>query len=281
MICSKCGEIVPEQYKFCPKCGMRVEKDESSLSIKHAVDDSIRSKVPPDNIVIKNDVVSNAKGINKKKLCIIGGTLVLIIFITMIILLFNLLKPDRSEILTAVDKSKYVSFKIDDNIYYIGDMIHELRADGIDYDTKFSQDIVYSDSISTRTFSNEKGVNLFLAALYCSKKEDCNHSETVLVKANFYEDSKVVVNGFVKFGVKYDEIVEKYGKEDGRFYQDQELYVWTFDDKNEVGSPYMVLRFNKGSLFSSSGVSEIRLGVFWYEGEAEHIIVPSKEVEEK
>lgn len=279
MVCSKCGENYPDTYKFCPKCGNKSEILGQSGVNQQYVGNLTQSQVVPvvDPISKENKCV----GKSNKILIIVGGiVLAIVVVIVMIILGINLLKPDRQEILTTIDKSKYVSFKLDDKIYYIGDMINKLSADGIDYDTNFGQDIVYSDSISTRTFSNEKDV-LFLGALYCSFKDDCKHSDTILVKANFYEDSDVVVNDFIKFGIDYDDVVEKYGKEDGRFYQDQELYVWYLDDKKDVGSPYMVLRFDEGGFFSWGGINEIRLGVFWYEGESDYIVVPAEVEEDK
>lgn len=286
MLCSKCGNDVPSTDKFCSKCGNKIEIIEQNQTNQQSVVNPAQTQVTPvvnslENVTNTPNIVEKPKNSKKLLFIILGGVVGLVVLILLIVLIVNLVKPDRAETLTNIEKNKNVSFKIDDKEFYIGDRVNKLRDNGYVYDTNFGQDIVYSDSISTRTFANEEDKDMFLGALYCSNKEDCKHSETVLVKANFYEDSDVIVNNYVKFDMSYEEIVEKYGKEDGRFYQDQELYVWTFDDKNEVGSPYMVLRFDEGGWFSWGGINEIRLGVFWYDGEYEHIVVPAEsEVEE-
>lgn len=287
MLCSKCGSEVLEGNKFCTKCGTKVDIINENQPTQQSVDKAPEMPILSDIVSEENvekfvEFDTKTKKANKKKfIFLILGLILIILLVFGGLWLVNVIKPSRTEVLTHIERDTRVSFKLSDEIYYIGDRINKIRVDGYDYDSNFGQDIVYSDSISTRSFYDENGKAMFLGALYCPTKDDCKHSETVLVKANFYEDSDVIVNGKIKFGMDYEEVVEKYGKEDGRFYQDQELYVWTFDDENEVGSPYMVLRFDEGGWFSWGGINEIRLGVFWYDGEAEHIIVPVESEEEK
>ena len=127
-------------------------------------------------------------------------------------------------------------------------------------------------------FYDKEKVAQFLGAFYCAESEKCKYDDTLLIKINFYEDSEVVVNDFIKYGVKYDEIVEKYGKEDGAFYQDEELLVWTFGEKGKIGTPYYVLRFDNDSFLANGEITEIRMGIWWYEEEYKHSVKPiSKE----
>ena len=262
MLCTKCGYETTEKESFCGKCGTKIVSTDFEVE---NLEGSIVSEV---------DNPSTKTGFDKSKkvLKIILVILILAIVVAGIIFsIYFFMKPDRKEILLNLDRNKYVKFKLDDQYYYIGDDVSKLNKNKITYDTGFGKDIVYSDSISTRSFYNENKKLLFLGALYCSSKDNCSHNDTMLVKANFYPDSKVVVNEYIKFGMDYDDVVEKYGKEDGIFYQDEELYVWTFGD-GEIGDAYMILRFETGGLFSSGGINEIRLGVFWYEGESDHII---------
>ena len=61
-------------------------------------------------------------------------------------------------------------------------------------------------------------------------------------------------------------------------YQDEELLVWTFGEKGKVGTPYYVLRFDNNSFLADGEITEIRMGIWWYEEEYKHSVKPiSKE----
>ena len=83
-----------------------------------------------------------------------------------------------------------------------------------------------------------------------------------MIKANFYKKSNVIIDDFLKIGLSYDEVKEEYGKEDGKFYQDNSFLVWSFKEEGKIGNPYYLIKFN-----SKEKVEEIRIGVWWYEDE--------------
>lgn len=247
MNCKNCGASLSNNMLFCSQCGQKATQSNKSL-------------------------FSRLK--NKKFLSIV---IICLFALALIIILYNLLKPERSETLMSMPKNDYYKFTINGKDYFLGDKITSLKSN-LNYDTNF-KDIVYSDSISTRAFFNSDGKEQFLAAVYCSKDNDCAHDDTVLVKANFYDNTPVVVNDFIKKGVTYEEVVEEYGKENGYFYQDEEMLVWAFG--NKIGDPYYILRFDNSSIFSSNDIIEIRIGVWWYGEEYQHTVITKQEDEVK
>lgn len=284
MVCNKCGSEMPDSLFFCTKCGNKLDKNISQENIINNQINLVAPVLSQQSVVLSEGKPGEeTKKSNLKLLIILAGFLIgLVIFILLIVIIVGLIKPKRSETLMTLEKDSYLKFVIDDKKYYLGDKVSVITKDNLIYDENFSVgDIVYSDSISTRTFYDKDNETQFLAALYCSSSDDCVHNDSVLVKANFYEDSDVIVNDFIKFGMTYADIVKHYGKEDGRFYQDQELLVWTFGKKHKVGDPYYVLRFDEGGFLSSGGINEIRIGVWWYEGEYEHVVIQGESEGEK
>ena len=75
------------------------------------------------------------------------------------------------------------------------------------------------------------------------------------------------LDDFLRIGLTYEEVKEKYGKEDGEFYQDESFLVWTFGEGGKIGNPYYLVKFN-----SNERVEEIRIGVWWYEDEYEYTL---------
>lgn len=247
MNCKNCGASLSNNMLFCNQCGQKVTNANKSFFTK----------------------LKNKKFLNIIIICLIS--------IALIIILYNLFKPKRAETLVSMPKNDYYKFTIDGKDYFLGDKITSLKS-ALNYDTNF-KDIVYSDSISTRTFFNIDGKEQFLGAVYCSKDNDCVHDDTVLVKANFYESTSVVVNDFIKNGITYEEVVEKYGKETGHFYQDEEMLIWSFG--NKIGDPYYILRFDNYSWSSVNYITEIRIGVWWYDEEYQHTLISTQKDEVK
>lgn len=242
MKCKNCGASVLNDAFFCSECGHKIK--------------------PRNNLKSKK---------NLKILIIIAISLILIV------ILFYLFKPKRSEVLNSLTRNDYYKFTINDKEYYLGEKVSNLENNELYYDINFNN-VVYADSISTRTFFNLDNKELFLAALYCSSLKNCTHEDSTLVKVNFYKNSNVLVNDFIKYGITYQEVIDKYGKEDGYFYQDEDMLVWTFGD-NDIGDPYYILKFDDASLFSNNQIIEIRIGVWWYDKEYEHTVL-KKDIEE-
>ena len=90
------------------------------------------------------------------------------------------------------------------------------------------------------------------------------------------KDTDIIINDYIKIGMKYDDVVDEYGEEDGKFYQDKSFLVWSLGEKNKIGEPYYLLKFN-----SSKKVEEIRIGIWWFEEEFEHIVEQLGEMYEK
>ena len=244
---------------FCGKCGNKID-----------------GGICPNCDNLSTNEVLKTK--NNKKLILFCSIAVL--FLLAVILFFVLnSKNQRSETLTNLEKNDYLKFSLDDNTFYLGDTVSDYKLKKYSYDETYLSEDAYvaSDSIISQTFYNEKEEAQFLGALYCKDGSNCSYDDTILVKINFYEDSDVVVNEYIKFGMTYDDIVEKYGKEDGKFYQDSELLVWTFGEKGKIGEPYYILRFDNGGWFSTGDLIEIRIGVWWYDGEYEHTVIKESE----
>lgn len=183
-------------------------------------------------------------------------------------------KEDRTKTLVEIEKDDKLKFVIDEKEYYIGDVTKKYLDDGLNYNSNSQiQSGILSDSIALQGFSDNDNNPLFLSALYCSEEETCNYDESVVVKINFYKNSDVVVDDFLKFGLTYEEVRKKYGKEDGEFSQNEEYLIWTFDDEGEIGEPYYMLRFDDSySSKEKSKLVDIRIGVWWYPEEFEYTV---------
>ena len=251
MNCNKCGFLLEENSKFCPNCGNQII----------------------DNISISNEEMNKSFFKQYKKIMMICGIILIILLITLFIIFVNS-QNKRADELTNIEESNYVKFKLEDDELYLGKEVSSYISKGYSYDTEYitDEDYILGDSISMQTFYKDDEAK-FLGVLYCPKKDKCTYKESTLVKINFYEDQSLLIDEFLKYGLYYDDIVEKYGKEDGKFYQNNELLVWSFGEKGKIGEPYYILRFDKGGLFSTGKLTDIRIGVWWYDGEYEHTII--------
>lgn len=210
--------------------------------------------------------------LDKKKLLIIGG--VIIVVVAALYFFMSKGPGKRAKTLMNLEQNEYHKFTIGEQEFYIGKEVPTYKSKGLTYidDYITDEDYVLADSIAPYVFYQDDKP-MFYGSLYCASTKECKYDDTILIKINFYRSSNVVINDFIKYGMSYNEVVEKYGKEDGAFYMDETALVWAFGNKGKVGEPYYILKFDSGGLFSSSGLSEIRMGVWWYEGEYERTIV--------
>lgn len=257
---------------FCGFCGGKLD---SSGMCTNCVKPAKQPEVPP------TPTNSNK---NDKKMFVAIVIIVGVFSILALVLFLSAIRGNgddkkRSKVLTSLEKSEYLKFTIGEDEFYLGDKISTYKSKKISYNDEYVDENskIASDSIMSQTFYNVDEEAQFLGALYCQAGDECSYDDSIMVKINFYEDSDVVVNDYIKFGMYYEDIVEKYGKEDGTFYQDSELLVWTFGEKGKVGEPYYILRFDEGGWFSLGDLIEIRIGVWWYEGEYEHTVIKDKD----
>jgi len=252
MNCNKCGSLLTSNTKFCENCGNKIEQ-----------------------IIDNNVPTSEKKSIfRNKKVLIIGGIILLVVIaLTIFIIIVNSTNK-RKEKLTNIKQVSYVKYKYGEDELYLGKEVSDYLDKGYTYDTEHitKDDYIIGDSISMMTFYKDDEPK-FLGALYCPKEDKCSYEEATLVKINFYKDKNLLIDDFVKYGLSYDDIVKKYGKEDGKFYQNEELLVWTFGEKGKIGEPYYILRFDEGGWFSTEALNEIKIGVWWYDGEYEHTVI--------
>ena len=257
MNCNRCGFLLADNSKFCENCGNKIDNN---------------------NINITNNVNNNKPSFfqNKRKLIIIGASLIFIVLVIVLVIALNNRDGNskRKETLTSIKETNHVKYKFGEDELYLGKEVSTYLDKGYTYDTDYitDDDYVLGDSISMITFYKDNEPK-FLGALYCPKDDKCTYEESTLVKINFYEDKNLLIDDFIKYGLSYNAIVEKYGKEDGKFYQNEELLVWTFGEKGKIGEPYYILRFDNGGLFSTNTINDIRIGVWWYDGEYEHTVI--------
>jgi len=264
MICSKCGGNIDQKTHKCIFCG-------SSTGLETT------------NILTENNEQINQKNFIKKyKYILLSGGLILIAII--LILIITLINPSnkRAEALINIEKTNYLKFTIGEKDFYLGEKISNYKKKGCSYEDQYINDESYveGDSIAIYNFYNNEEAR-FLGAFYCAEKEKCKYEDSVLVKINFYKNSDIIVNDYIKYGMKYEEIVEKYGKEDGTFYQDETLLVWSFGEKGKIGTPYYILRFDNDGWFPTKELIEIRMGIWWYEEEYEYTVVKEKNKEKE
>ena len=270
MECKKCKISVGDGVLFCPNCGNKLESEIVNF------DDNVRTDMTN---VDNQQSRSNKKDcslIDKKKVISLVGIIVFI-FIICSFLFGCYSKKNRSEVLMSLNKDNHLKFTLGEQEFYIGEKVSSYKAKDYTYEDEYVIDnyLLESDSLSVHTFYHDNQAS-FLGALYCPSSENCKYDDTILVKMNFYKDSDVVVDDYIKIGMKYSDITSKYGKETGTFYQDENLLVWTFSDEGKIGEPYYILKFDKGGLFSSEKLVEIRIGVWWYEGEYQHTVKKAK-----
>ena len=194
---------------------------------------------------------------------------VFIIILICVIITFLILKGNnRIKKLNDINLDNHLNFKILDDELTVGDSVKSFVDKGYLYAS--NEMFINSDSISMATFKKDNN-DLFFALLYCPNKNKCSIDESKVVKINFYEKSKVIIDNYIKYGMTYEEVKSKLGKESGKFYLDNDYYVWTFG-KN-IGDPYYIIKFDTNTFLSTGGINDIRIGVWWYKGESNHSII--------
>lgn len=207
---------------------------------------------------------------NKTLLMIIGGIVLVIIIV--VILMNTVFKKgvddiDSSRINTLKDYKPIneVKFKMLDKEYSIGDNVTKYLKDGyVIYESSINKESVPADTIVAKTFYYEDKP-MFLAAIYCPKKEACKYEETKIIKINFYQNSRVEVNGVKAFS-SYSTLQEAIGEEKGTYKEDKFTKLWEFG-KGNIGDAYYMITFS-----SYNSVTEFRIGLWWYDGERDHTI---------
>lgn len=251
MTCKNCNTNVTETMKFCPKCGAKLEIIETK-EVKQEFSSFINK--------VKNFILVN------KKLVIIF--LIVLIVLISIILFFIFRKP-KLKTLENFEAKNSIKFEIDGKKYYLGEKVSDFKEFELDQKYLDKDSYVISQSITLQTLYKDDEPQ-FLALLHCSDDKNCEYKDSNIIKINFYENSNVLVDGHIKYGMSYEDVVDEYGKEDGVFYQDENYLVWNFGEEGQIGEAYMLLRFDDG--WFATGINDIRIGVWWYEGEYEHTV---------
>lgn len=265
MFCSNCGNKLNNNEDFCSNCGNKVKNDiNSDCSENNSTSNKMQYKLS--NLTI----VKKIKTINKKYFLLI----IPIIFL-LIILLF--ITNSRLNVLNNIEQDEKLKITFNGIEFYLGDKTNRYIENEYSYNTDNIDSYVTGDSISIQPFYyNNK--RQFLATLYCPNSKKCDYDNTLLIKMNFHENASVVIDDTIKYGTYYSQIVKKYGDETGKFYQDENMLVWSLGT-GKIGEPYFIIKF-ANSYFSDKRVEEIRVGIWWYEDEFEHTVI-MEDVNEK
>jgi len=262
MNCTKCGQPIQSGYLFCNNCGALVDVNANSANV---VNQPVNNYMPPVESKPKKNILKEIVLWIRKNQKICAGIIIVGLVLAIIIVLTQ---EKRSETLMELEKDSHMQFAFGEEKYYLGQDAKALNKKGITYQNGeiSDNDFIPGDSITVYPFYlGDKPI--FLGALYCPLEDKCKYEDAILIKANFYERSNVVINDFLQIGMSYDEIKEKYGKEDGKFYQDENVLVWAFGEKGKIGQPYYLLGFN-----SYDDLEEIRVGIWWYPEEFEYTV---------
>lgn len=253
MKCAKCNFEVNQTMKFCPNCGGQIEKinkfKKLILKIK--------------NILLKYPKIF--------LLCIV---IVILLFIVIIVLK----NSAGLKTLNNINLNSVLKFTIGNEQFYLGEKISKYKEKGIVYEDAYLDDDAYviGNSISLQSFYKEDNPQFF-ATLHCPSKDNCKYEDANIIKINFYDSADVIIDDYIKFNMTYEDVVKKYGKEKGVFYQDESYLVWTIGETGKIGESYFILRFSD-NLFSKR-VTDIRIGVWWYEGEFDHTVKEANNAE--
>ena len=283
MKCEKCGSELTPSNPICPNCGHE-NTEEVPTPIANPEYNSNASSVINTQVPIENhsnELSSNdhQKNLNlknilnfiqrKKSIFIIVGIVLIII---LCLLIFG--KKNRAEMISNIEIDNKTKFTLNGNEFHLGEKLSSLTEKELYFSSNQKDTFLVNDSIALESFYY-KNKSAFIGAIYCGESNKCTYENSVLLKANFYEKNEVVIDDFIKVGTKYDDIVEKYGSETGTFYQDKDILVWSFGKK--IGDPYYLLKFDRSSVLPTNKVSEIRIGIWWYDGEYEHTIIKEEE----
>ena len=175
----------------------------------------------------------------------------------------------KVESLTEI-KNKKGNFMIVDDELRVGGTYKDLKKAGYEFDSRYisEDDVISYDMIYVQTVLKD-GKEQFLGMFYCGNKEGCKYEDTVLLKVTFFANTNYLVADVISSSSTYEAIKEKFGKEKGYFKEDSTYYIWTFGEAGQIGEPYYMIKFDNGW---SKSVKEVRVGVWWYEGEYKHTV---------
>lgn len=279
MKCLNCGQELSENASFCGICGSKVnsnniasdnmilDNNTSSNDIVNNVENNNTTNSDViNNVENNNNIMDKIKSLikNTDKEYFIYYSAIIILLIIFIISLIKGFMPKRTNKLFKEDKST-ISFSIDKDKFNIGDKYSKFTSLGY-YSNNSDYTIKYDSIIVDTIYKNGKAY--LLATLYCPNKTGCKYEDSILMKANLYNNSSVTVNDKINYNMSYDAVVKVLNKPIGVLNQDSSYYVWA-TGKN-VGDKYIFIKFSYG-LFSY-GISEIRVGTWWYKGEFEHVV---------
>ena len=290
--CNKCGKEFNEKVDFCPNCGQKTSEVISiniDNNITNDTNNSVINNIANPGSKVEINIVNNdetnaisssdnmSNNVEKKKILSKKTLLFLVIIIILIIVsiffIRKLTERQRNASSLGSVKEQNLKFKLDGDEYILGERLGKKKEKGLLYDEKNkSINTLDFDTIGLQSFSHNKKL-FFNGVYYCNKEDGCDLDDNILIKLNFDSRCNVLIDDFIKFGLKYDEVVEKYGKESGVYYQDEDYLVWASDSTGKVGSYYFILQFKSNDFFSTNGVSSIKIGVWWYDGEYDRTVV--------
>lgn len=274
MKCEKCGNLL-DANNNCPVCNVN-----NNIVMNNAISNTVENQEivnnVEENVPINNEINTPVKPKEKNGLFITLLIILLCGIATFGVLLYKHFNKNIDKgtinLIQTFEKNERLKFKIKDMEFYIGDPISSFLEKGFTIDkSNINNDIIEPDSIVIKTFYYDKKP-LFLGELYCASSKQCNYQEAKLIKANFFKDSKVIINDKIDFSSNKDNIEKEYGPASGVMIQDNDVYVWS--SGNNIGDYYYEIRFDSGGLFSLGNLEILRIGIWWLEDEAQYTIQP-------
>ncbi|MCQ2483436.1 MAG: hypothetical protein MJ153_08130 [Clostridia bacterium] len=180
-----------------------------------------------------------------------------------------------SEVMTQLAETgdlKYGKFTLEGESYQLGDSTSKFIQNGYEPLTVISG--INAHTLLPVPFSLD-GETKFLGFIFNPTDHICDVQDTILVKINFYPCSNVTVGDNLTFETEdYNSIL---GDKTGTFYQSREVSVWS-TGKN-IGDSYVLVYYGatESTIFGavSSGILEIRIGVWCFEGEYDQCVKES------
>lgn len=238
MICGKCNNVLSDDAKSCSVCGFFLVES------------------------------GNKKKKFIKLIIILLGCVVLFIG-CFLLFYYGEKKNDESSEEVKKKEDLYYYFKIENREYKLGDLISNYESRGFSYKDDFYSDknlVVSNGFISHNFYFKSKPV--FYGGFTCQNSTNCSYSDSNLIKINFYHNLEdLLVGGYIKYGLSYEDVVNKLGEPDGKFYMNSDEYVWAFYEKGKIGTPYYILEFD-----SDNVISGIKIGLWWYDEEYEYTV---------